>query len=873
MVLQTNATPVPLGPKGFVSRPRGDFQPGEYKNLSNVELLGEKLVGRRNMKMPNYNETGEYVQRNGMRHIGFWQDWSIYSDDLKVVAYSTSGEVSLVSDITDLLPYSYDTVTIGGVDFVGFHNVVGFFTYLGFNYLIVYSYMANTYDVVDNNNSSNTTTGYKLYRYTDKPSSPTPPLATSTDWHLINSSEEYNNQQPLGNKWVPGLGFDVQVASESDYMNSYFNNFFIFKDRLFICTHNGLYFSRPTDPTDFSLANGGGYFKTGELLTYAVGADDKIYVFSKNSTYVITFSEDPNVDAVITKISDTIGAITACIFRSDVYFINNEGLFTVNNNGVEKVMDTDFDDGLNVFPNQSLNTFGEYLILNKTYRDNRNDVPQTSDDYGIRTNWVIGSTFWEAGSGEDYDIGANIDFVSNQVWDSENPAKATAAKVEAFGLPPVGKTAAIEVTQVDTTNHPYVGVWSPNVATSALMNQVTAGKVYTYSAYIKAISGFTLTDGGYIGIDFYDEADIRKAIRYSLEPDTYIEGDGVQVISKTNPTVTALDTWYRFSITFKVIDPTITRVRQLAFCESIAVAGQVQFAGFMLEETNELKEFISTNLEGWVGMYYRTTTQYPGIDTYFTVFSNPAFNYWETVCPYFYRKGEDPNGNVSGFNTYFINMDTGSVHVLDYQALYSDERLGYDGFIEGIAVNNNYSDQVPNGDTVFFLNSDRYGAANSDLPNQYVSFMNYEVDSEVYDHVVHLNSDGTKIRKKADPRYLVEIDSFTPDGNEYLIKKFRNFEVMGKFPSERFHFSRAMDNREYNGLRDINDSDNTPVRLHLPHRIGINQRGRSISIKFATPVGLPLDENYDFFEVSDMRFLWLNTNMDTEVASNDSVSA
>lgn len=861
MVFQNIQANLPVGTVGFKSRPRGDFQPGEYKRLSNVEIIEDKLVGRRNMKMPNYNESGEYIRRSGMRHIGFWQDWTIYSDDRKIVAYSTSGEVSLLSDITDLLPYNYDTITLGGMTFEGFHNVVGFFTYLGYNYILVFSYLNRT-GIASSSGSFVTASGYKLYRYVDKPSNSTPPVATYTDWYLIGSDEVYNNEQPLPDVWVPGLKFEVQVASESDYMNSYINNFFFFKDRLYICTQHGLYFSRATDPTDFSLVNGGGYFKTGEAMTYAVGSDDKIYVFSKNSVYVITYSEDPNVDAVVSKISDVIGGATACIFRSSVYFVNNEGLFTVNNNSVEKVMDTDFDDGLNVFTAQSLSAFGEYLVLNKCYENSVAGTPALSDDYGIRTNLVAGSTQIAAGN---RGIGGNIE---PTFWAVSTGGKETLTEVEAFGLPPVSSTSALEVTNTDVSaGHNFVGVFSPATIDATKMNVIVPGEVYTLSGYIKAIDGLSV-GSSYIGAHFYTSGAVLKAQRSSLNPDTITTGDGVQVFTKVNPVIVGTDIWYRYSMTFKVTDPTITRLRIFAISQTFALNGTAQFGGFMLEKSNEVGDFIGDNLTDWVGTFWGPT-QHGGTTSFWTTYSNPAFKYWEDVYPYWFRDGIDPNGNLTGFNTYFINMDSGAVHVLDYKHLFNDEIVDYDGFISHVVVNSNYSDQVPNGDTLFFLNSDRYGT-NGELPNQYVSYMNYEVDSTVFDHVVHLSSDGTKIRKKADPRYLVEIDSYVPDGTEYMMKKFRNFEVMGKFPKKRFEFSRAVDNQAFNvpvEVVDNPDLSSTPLRLHLPHRMGINQRGKSISLRLATKHGPPLDEDYDFFELSDMKFLWTYTDRDTKSRS------
>jgi hypothetical protein len=50
------------------------------------------------------------------------------------------------------------------------------------------------------------------------------------------------------------------------------------------------------------------------------------------------------------------------------------------------------------------------------------------------------------------------------------------------------------------------------------------------------------------------------------------------------------------------------------------------------------------------------------------------------------------------------------------------------------------------------------------------------------------------------------------------------------------------------------------LRSHYPHRIGLNQRARSITLRLLNPDWLSeIDGSYGYLEISDMRIMWTYT--------------
>lgn len=114
-----------------------------------------------------------------------------------------------------------------------------------------------------------------------------------------------------------------------------------------------------------------------------------------------------------------------------------------------------------------------------------------------------------------------------------------------------------------------------------------------------------------------------------------------------------------------------------------------------------------------------------------------------------------------------------------------------------------------------------------------------------------------------------EFDQFCPDGNEHLVKKFRNLLIEGVFPGGAAHnyfkTSIAYDNKAYKTPVVVEDNSNFTARPPYPHRLGLNQRARAINIRLFNDnlsSRVPIAEysnGLQRFLVSDLRLLWSYT--------------
>ena len=217
-------------------------------------------------------------------------------------------------------------------------------------------------------------------------------------------------------------------------------------------------------------------------------------------------------------------------------------------------------------------------------------------------------------------------------------------------------------------------------------------------------------------------------------------------------------------------------------------------------------------------------------------------------------------------NVFFMNMETGSVHVLDFKDSLDTAEKGY---VVDIAIP--FKKDFFGSNEIFLLTNKFISNVAGILTykgNIYRLENNQDTSNIfIFDEIA--KSDGTIKRYK--PNYQIEIE-YTPDGNEYLFKKFRSLEIMGTFPFNDFGLQWCMDTSVYNAVIDVNDDNSFFVndRLHHPFRVGINQRGRSINLFLATKnptVELGVGGFYDQLEISDMRLLWTYTGRSNEKKS------
>ncbi len=218
--------------------------------------------------------------------------------------------------------------------------------------------------------------------------------------------------------------------------------------------------------------------------------------------------------------------------------------------------------------------------------------------------------------------------------------------------------------------------------------------------------------------------------------------------------------------------------------------------------------------------------------------------------------------NLLGHNLFFINTLSGAVHVVNFK-----DQL--DTASPGVIVDMHFNSKqdISGVRKLFFLTNKKI--QNTVAPYEYESHL-YAMNSSygflLYDTAVR--SDGVVKRYRAN--YVVEIEGYTPDGTEYLMKKFRHLQIMGTHPYISFELKIAFDNKDYPAqgtALTVKNSDIDAVgepRSHFPFRVGINQRARSISIYLYTtdttsPLESPGDTIYDWFQISDIEILWTYT--------------
>lgn len=99
-------SPIPLAGSGFVAKRNGNFQPGEFKRLCNLEITPEGvIVNRRNMNHVTGSNSGSYAEAmaNPQRFIGSMGEYSIVGlGELQVMVGSSTFQY--LWDLTALGP-------------------------------------------------------------------------------------------------------------------------------------------------------------------------------------------------------------------------------------------------------------------------------------------------------------------------------------------------------------------------------------------------------------------------------------------------------------------------------------------------------------------------------------------------------------------------------------------------------------------------------------------------------------------------------------------------------------------------------------------------------------------------------------------------
>jgi hypothetical protein len=285
-------SPIPLAGRGFVAKLQGNYQPGEYRRLSNAIISDEGFIrNRRNMYTPQH---ANYAQIDNPKpilgHIDSFTLIANSSTQHKAIDHSTVIDLWLPSTLPQPV--------------AGWHRIESAFLYNGRYYWLTLKY------------------------------DPAGAVGVKYTYHAYH-------------KAVTALGLadpaltvaSMEVATLQSFETKPVTvNSFIQKDRLWIVTESRLYFSKATDPATFAIPEGGFIGVRDQVIRDVTFLGDSIYIIGQNEVHLLTYTTDPNEDALLRKIAD-VGGDSVTVHGSNVYFVNRLGIYEIFNTAVNKIND------------------------------------------------------------------------------------------------------------------------------------------------------------------------------------------------------------------------------------------------------------------------------------------------------------------------------------------------------------------------------------------------------------------------------------------------------------------------------------------------------------------------------------------------------
>lgn len=284
-------SPIPLAGRGFIAKLQGNYQPGEYRRLSNAVISDDGAIkNRRNMYTPKHANYAELVDPHPI--VGHIESFTIVTSATQHKAVDHNNVINLWEPSSLPLPVG------------GWHKIQSAFLYNERYYWITLKY------------DPEAAVGQKYTYHAYHRAVGVDKLA---DVNLTVANMEVATLQ----------SFETKPATVST---------FIQKDRLWIVTDKRLYFSKATDPANFTIPEGGFIGVRDQIIRDVTFLSDSIYIIGQNEIHLLTYSTDPNEDALLRKIAD-VGGDSATVHGSSVYFVNRLGIYEIFNTTVQKIND------------------------------------------------------------------------------------------------------------------------------------------------------------------------------------------------------------------------------------------------------------------------------------------------------------------------------------------------------------------------------------------------------------------------------------------------------------------------------------------------------------------------------------------------------
>lgn len=223
--------------------------------------------------------------------------------------------------------------------------------------------------------------------------------------------------QYQGKLWyIPGVTTSAGASSPPDTANTFtsvaampWGDYgFVLKDRLFIVrkSTSELYFSKATDFTNYTAPDGGVIQVNpgdNQPITKVVTVNNQVIIFKRDSTYVLSFTNNPTGDGALRQVSPDQGALDAITYNNEVYCYNSRSVFKFINGFFQDIgLQLDLPGKDNIDSSEinpaRINIVGKTLILGttpsgKTYAMNLDTGSWTTYTFGTDLSVSTGTVF------------------------------------------------------------------------------------------------------------------------------------------------------------------------------------------------------------------------------------------------------------------------------------------------------------------------------------------------------------------------------------------------------------------------------------------------------------------------------------------------
>lgn len=319
--------PVQLTGKGFYRRSSNNYEPGEYHDLQNLVITDEGTLRQRPPIMCLKHDPGTFMNNIlGYSSIGYGGVFSVYS------SYTITGSAPNVYRATDTANTAM-TVNYANLQTQLNASATPGATRRRLQFEGIFDYNQETYGIAwyAGQNGSGVYDGYLIVFKNNTAFSlfqglgvADPTKVSAPVFHIQEGGLENPTHYNTGNPAFP-------TKPLKDWL--------IHKERLWLASNDTVYFSKATDPLNFTVPEGGFFRFSDKQIKSLVAWGDTVYVIFDESISAITYQVDPNVDSVVNVISGVVGGDGACLYGDTVYVVKNESIYQINGNNIDKVME------------------------------------------------------------------------------------------------------------------------------------------------------------------------------------------------------------------------------------------------------------------------------------------------------------------------------------------------------------------------------------------------------------------------------------------------------------------------------------------------------------------------------------------------------